>query len=164
MPTAAPADTARPAAPSTPSAPPTATGSAPDLSDLTRSWDDGLLAALPQRARARFSGGHWVSAGGGEAVFGLPNAPHAARCEEVRGEVESVIAARFGAPVSITLVVDGSAPDPSAPRGANARRAVPDPVDDEVDLDDLVDAHGVHNSGIDRIAAAFPGAELVDEP
>lgn len=106
-----------------------------------------------------------MSAEGGSAVFGLPNEMHASRCEEVRADLESVLAARFGTPISVSLIVDGSAPDPSAPRGVAARRAVPDtdPMDDAVDLDDTTDAHGVANAGIDRIAAAFPGAELVDE-
>ena len=140
------------------------TGAPPSLPDLERAWSDGLLATLPQKARARFSGGHWVRVEGDTAVFGLPNAPHAQRCEEVRGELESALSSRFGATVRVSLVVDGSGPDPSAPRAAG-RRAVrdDDPLDDAVDLEDLTDATGARNSGVDRIAAAFPGAELVDE-
>lgn len=145
---------------------PTATGSTNPLTliDLVRAWDDGLLAALPQKARARFSGGHWVDLADGAAVFGLPNAMHASRCEEVRGEVEAVLTSRFGAAIAVTLVVDGSAPDPSAPRTAT-RRPDPteDPIDHSVDLDGLVDAHGVDDTSVDRIAATFPGAELVED-
>jgi len=154
------------AAPSAPAAPAPTGGAMPALIDLTSNWSDTLLPSLPQRSRARFSGGHWVDVVDGVAVFGLPNEPHAVRCEECRSEVEAALAAHFGAPVPIRLVVDGSAPDPSAPRSvAAARRAATDenPVDESIDLDDLRNARGANSAGADRIAAVFPGAELVDE-
>jgi DNA polymerase-3 subunit gamma/tau len=141
-------------------------GTMPALVDLTRSWSDILLPSLPQKSKARFSGGHWVEVTDGVAVFGLPNEPHANRCEELRPEVEAVLSAHFGTAVPIRLVVDGSAPDPSAPRAvAASRRATADenPVDETIDLDDLTDAKGTSTAGVDRIAAVFPGAELVDE-
>ena len=154
------------AAPSAPTAPATKGGAMPALIDLTSKWSDTLLPSLPQRSRARFSGGQWVDVVDGVAIFGLPNEPHAVRCEECRSEVESALAAHFGAPVPIRLVVDGSAPDPSAPRSVAAgRRAATDenPVDESIDLDDLRNARGASSAGADRIAAVFPGAELVDE-
>ena len=158
------------AAPSAPAAaapaPATSGGTMPALVDLTRIWSDTLLPALPQRSRARFSGGHWVEVSDGVAVFGLPNEPHATRCEELRPEVESMLSAHFGITVPIRLVVDGSAPDPSAPRVvATSRRAAADenPVDESIDLDDLTNARGTATAGVDRIAAVFPGASLVDE-
>lgn len=158
------------AAPGTPAAaapaPAPSGGTMPALVDLTRIWSDTLLPALPQRSRARFSGGHWVEVSDGVAVFGLPNEPHATRCEELRPEVESMLSAHFGITVPIRLVVDGSAPDPSAPRAvATSRRAAADenPVDESIDLDDLTNARGTATAGVDRIAAVFPGASLVDE-
>ena len=154
------------AAPSAPAATAPKGGAMPALIDLTSNWSDTLLPSLPQRSRARFSGGHWVDVVDGVAVFGLPNEPHAVRCEECRSEVETALAAHFGAPVPIRLVVDGSAPDPSAPRSvAAARRAATDenPVDESIDLDDLRNARSANSAGADRIAAVFPGAELVDE-
>ncbi|HBU01211.1 MAG TPA: DNA polymerase III subunit gamma/tau [Acidimicrobiaceae bacterium] len=158
------------AAPSAPAAaapaPAPSGGTMPALVDLTRIWSDTLLPALPQRSRARFSGGHWVEVSDGVAVFGLPNEPHATRCEELRPEVESMLSAHFGITVPIRLVVDGSAPDPSAPRVvATSRRAAADenPVDESIDLDDLTNARGTATAGVDRIAAVFPGASLVDE-
>jgi DNA polymerase-3 subunit gamma/tau len=141
-------------------------GTMPALVDLTRIWSDTLLPALPQRSRARFSGGHWVEVVDGVAVFGLPNEPHATRCEELRPEVESMLSAHFGTTVPIRLIVDGSAPDPSAPRAvAASRRAAADenPVDESIDLDDLTNARGTATAGVDRIAAVFPGASIVDE-
>ncbi len=160
---------AAPSAPEpTPAAPAPAPngGAMPALVDLTRIWSDTLLPALPQKSRARFSGGHWVEVVDGVAVFGLPNEPHATRCEELRPEVESVLSAHFGTTVPIRLVVDGSAPDPSAPRAvAASRRAAADenPIDESIDLDDLTNARGTATAGVDRIAAVFPGASLVDE-
>ncbi len=154
------------AAPSAPATPAPTGGAMPALIDLTSNWSDTLLPSLPQRSRARFSGGHWVDVVDGVAVFGLPNEPHAVRCEECRSEVEAALAAHFGAPVPIRLVVDGSAPDPSAPRSvAAARRAATDenPVDESIDLNDLRNARSANSAGADRIAAVFPGAELVDE-
>ncbi|MTA88505.1 MAG: DNA polymerase III subunit gamma/tau, partial [Actinobacteria bacterium] len=152
------------AAPSAPAAaapaPAPSGGTMPALVDLTRIWSDTLLPALPQRSRARFSGGHWVEVSDGVAVFGLPNEPHATRCEELRPEVESMLSAHFGTTVPIRLVVDGSAPDPSAPRVvATSRRAAADenPVDESIDLDDLTNARGTATAGVDRIAAVFPG-------
>jgi DNA polymerase-3 subunit gamma/tau len=155
------ADTAPAAAP----APAPAGGTMPALVDLTRIWSDTLLPSLPQRSRARFSGGHWVEVSDGVAVFGLPNEPHATRCEELRPEVESMLSAHFGTTVPIRLVVDGSAPDPSAPRAvaASRRAAAENPVDESIDLDDLTNARGTATAGVDRIAAVFPGASLVDE-
>ena len=154
------------AAPTAAPAPAPTGGTMPALVDLTRIWSDTLLPALPQRSRARFSGGHWVEVSDGVAVFGLPNEPHATRCEELRPEVESMLSAHFGTAVPIRLVVDGSAPDPSAPRAvAASRRAAADenPVDESIDLDDLTNARGTATAGVDRIAAVFPGASLVDE-
>jgi len=144
----------------------TTSGTMPALIDLTRLWSDTLLPALPQRSRARYSGGHWVDVSDGVAIFGLPNEPHANRCEELRPEVESMLSAHFGIQIPIRLVVDGSAPDPSAPRAAAASRrsaAEENPVDDSIDLDDLTDARGTATAGVDRIAAVFPGAELIDD-
>ena len=170
---AAPEPEPQPVAEAAPSAPAAAApaaatsgGTMPALVDLTRIWSDTLLPALPQRSRARFSGGHWVEVSDGVAVFGLPNEPHATRCEELRPEVESMLSAHFGITVPIRLVVDGSAPDPSAPRVvATSRRAAADenPVDESIDLDDLTNARGTATAGVDRIAAVFPGASLVDE-
>jgi DNA polymerase-3 subunit gamma/tau len=159
------ADAAPAAAPGPAPAPAPAGGTMPALVDLTRIWSDTLLPALPQRSRARFSGGHWVEVSDGVAVFGLPNEPHATRCEELRPEVESILSAHFGTTVPIRLVVDGSAPDPSAPRAVAASRRAADEnsVDESIDLDDLTNARGTATAGVDRIAAVFPGASLVDE-
>jgi DNA polymerase-3 subunit gamma/tau len=136
------------------------TAPAPDLSTLDAAWTAHVMGALPQRARVRFAGGRWLSVDDTTAVFGLPNPVHAQRCEECRADVEAALAAHLGRPLAVQLTVDGDAEDPSAPR--RAPTAVDDPSD--VDLTDLTDATDAVETGIDRVAAVFPGAELVDPP
>jgi hypothetical protein len=157
-PAAAPADKA-PA--------PTAAEELPSRDEITLAWGDAIISSLPQRAKVRFAGGHWVGVTDGAAVFGLPNQVHASRCEECKGDVEAALASHFGRPVPIRLVVDGDVPDPgdASPSGSRTPRpSAPEPTHDEsIDLTELTDAHDVTSSGVDRIAAVFPGAELVSD-
>lgn len=168
VPTGAPAEppapTARPAV--TPSTVPA--GSMPSLDTLASMWSASVLGSLSQRARPRFTAGRWLSIDGAEATLGLPNAPHAARCEELRSEVESALTAAFGTPITIRLTVDSAAIDPGDRRavasGRTTRADEPEEVLDAEAIAALDDATNIASSGIDRIAAIFPGAELVDEP
>jgi len=96
----------------------------PTREELTRAWGDGLLQALPPRPRARFRTGRFVAVEADAAVFALPNATHLGYCEEVRSEVEAQLAAHFGRPVPLRLVVDddpvpgvGGEPGPGGQRG-----------------------------------------------
>jgi hypothetical protein len=83
-----------------------------------------------------------------------PTAPHLAKCEQHRAEVETAWAAATGRPVTIKLTVAERAAAPPA-------KTAP-PEDDAIDLDELVDA-GQAPSTLDRLAEAFPGAELVEK-
>jgi hypothetical protein len=90
----------------------------PSRDELVQVWGDGLLAQLPNRARARFRVGRFLDVDGKTAVFALPNETHRSYCEEVRLEVEAALATRFGTAVPIRLVVDvedGDEPAPSRP-------------------------------------------------
>ncbi|MBU6329262.1 MAG: DNA polymerase III subunit gamma/tau [Acidobacteria bacterium] len=152
--------------PAAPAVAPVGGGTPPDLATLTERWSTSVLPSLSQRARPRFTAGRWLAIEGTEAVLGLPNAPHAARCEELRPEVEAALSAAFGTPLTLRLAVDGAAVDPGDRRAMAGRRA--EPVEEEIldsqtiaELDDAVD---VAASGVDRVAAMFPGAELVDDP
>jgi hypothetical protein len=89
----------------------------PSRDELVQVWGDGLLAALPNRARARFRVGRFLAVDGETAVFALPNETHRSYCEEVRVEVEAALGARFGTAVPIRLVVDDEAGDESGPSG-----------------------------------------------
>jgi DNA polymerase-3 subunit gamma/tau len=95
------------------------TATLPTRDELVQVWGDGLLASLPGRARARFRMGRFVATEDGAAVFALPNETHRSYCEEVRIEVESVLAARFGTAVPLRLVVDEDSAE-ELPQGARA--------------------------------------------
>ena len=140
---------------------PAANGPLPSHDELVGAWSDGLLEQMSRKGRARFSAGHFIAVEDGTAVMGLPNEPHRKRCEDLRGELEVVLAARFGATVPVRLVVD----DGSTGR-ASSTRPTPEPrkpqADDEVDLSALVDADAVEGSAVERLTKAFPGAALVD--
>jgi len=92
-----------------PVVPAPAVGTLPSRDELVQVWGDGLLAALPNRARARFRVGRFLDVDATAAVFALPNETHRSYCEEVRLEVEAALGARFGTAVPIRLVVDDEA-------------------------------------------------------
>ena len=153
---------------------------APNRDQLTLAWPDHILPKLKGMTKARYAAGRFLPGGdSGAAVLAFPNAPHRDACEALKGEVEQVLAAHFGQPVSLTLVVDG--PTGADPRqgtdpaggdsgrdrdGAAGRLSVPDPgpPEEDIDLNDLVDAPAdTGPTAIERVAQAFPGAKLLDD-
>jgi DNA polymerase III subunit gamma/tau len=145
-------------------------GDLPSRDELTLAWGDSILSALPARAKAFFGGGRFVEVVDGVAVFALPNAPHAERCEASRPDVEAALAAHFGRPIPLRLAVDDglTPPDaagavgPAGPPGGGSGPRQPE-GDEDVDLTQLTDADDVATSSVDRVRELFPGAELVDE-
>jgi hypothetical protein len=88
------------------------------------------------------------------------------RCEEVRADTEEALAARFGRPVPIRLVLDPGGPAIEPPGGgptAPALAAPPDLRDSpaEYNLDEMEDAGPAVTSPEQRLLEAFPGAEEV---
>jgi hypothetical protein len=83
----------------------------------------------------------------------VPPGPPIDQLEKRWPEVQQALASHFGAPINARLVI-----------GAPAPAAATEPVadDEPVDVHDLEDAPAA-GSGVDRLAEAFPGAELVDE-
>ena len=170
---------------------PTAAGGGLDRDVLVQAWGDHILRGLPARAKALYSAGRFVSAEGGTAVFALPNAAHCDRCQDVRGVVESAVSAHMGYPVTLQLVVDGSAgPVASggqggqggsagaeaggAPRGGTAGGGrAPGPADGSVgtgatvddeeyfDMDDAAEAVPVESVAEAMVRDAFPGIQEV---
>jgi DNA polymerase III subunit gamma/tau len=172
----APSDQAAPAP--SPGTPPGALATMPSRDDLVQVWGDGLLAELPNRARARFRVGRFLDMAEGTAVFALPNETHRSYCEEVRLEVEAALRSRFGTAVPITLVVDDEAhDDPVASRPARSPRPTPAVAVSEThasgtadDTPDLLDPEvlaaetepaGTGLSPQERLKQAFPGAHEV---
>jgi hypothetical protein len=154
----------------------------PSRDELTLAWADEVLPKLKGITRALFSPGRFVDGAG--PTFALPSTHPFARCEPLKAEVEAALAARFGRPVPLTLVADdeatassgpgsgpggpGPGPNPgggSAGGGGGAGPGAPPPplMDEVIDPDELVDAPPGFPSGIERLAAAFPGAQLIEE-
>lgn len=154
-------------------------------------FGDVVVPQLKGIAKALFSGGRFVSVEGGTAVFALDNGPTRDRAEKSRPEVESKLSEHFGTTVRLELVTEadprakessGAAPDPRSGRDpgdqvgqeassgqsngtASAVGPTVDVRDEEEDLtapvEELEDAD-VGTSGVERLAAAFPGAELIE--
>jgi len=76
---------------------------------LTEAWGDGILQALPARAKARYASGRFVAVDEQGAHFALPNAAHRDQCAEQQPLVEAALAAHFGTPVRLVLVIDDAA-------------------------------------------------------
>ncbi|MET0662690.1 MAG: DNA polymerase III subunit gamma/tau [Ilumatobacteraceae bacterium] len=184
--TAEPAPTAAPSV--SPAVPPTVSPSVPPAVSpgglTTDVWEQTVRRALRGMTRAVYAPATLVGAADGTATFSLPNVAHREKCEQHREAVEAAIRTATGAPVVVQLLVEGESSDvpptpsagPAAPSAAPT--APPDvsrrdpaaatidetPDDDDVDLDDLVDAPPESvKSPIDRLAEAFPGSELIDE-
>ena len=73
-------------------------------------------------------------------------------CEERRADVEAALAAHFGRPVPLRLVVDDQASPQPGP---------PEVGDEDVDLHGLQDAPAAITSAAERVKQAFPGAQEV---
>jgi hypothetical protein len=150
-----------------PTAPPEAPAAAasivsdlPTRDELTLAWGDTLLSKVPRAAKPRYAGGRFVDVDERGAVFALPNAAHRSRCEEHRAGVEQVLSDHFGRSVPLVLVVDDGAMVAPSPVPA---ATVDEPVEEIIDIHELEDAPPDKRTDVDRIAAAFPGAELVQE-
>jgi DNA polymerase-3 subunit gamma/tau len=133
---------------------PEATGELPSRDEIVVAWGDVLLGQLPQKAKPRWAGGRWVAVAGGAADYAVPNEVHRQRCDEFRADVEAVLAAHFGRPVPVRLVVEG-APATPAPTDVATH--------DEVDLSELTDAPAEVGSELGPLMQVFPGAVEVEE-
>jgi DNA polymerase-3 subunit gamma/tau len=126
--------------------------------DLAQEWN-ALRPTLKGRARALYTPVDLLGTSDGEVTLGVPNATHRAKCEEHRDEVEQAWRAATGRPVTIRLVVR----DEAAGATPAAETIPPDSDLDPHDLNDLVDAPaGSTQSAVERLAQAFPGAQLVE--
>lgn len=150
------------------------------------------MPALKPLVRAIYSVPKLLGVRDGALTLGAPNDAHRAKCEQHRADVERIAAGIVGAPVRVAVITDASArhddhdehddradralhdgrSGPEAGRatgGGNApvvqlHPAGPPPADEDIDLNDLVDAPPESVvSPIDRLAQAFPGSELLDE-
>ena len=157
-----PAGTARPEPAEVPAAsvpadphPPTADGGG----DLAAEWEQQVRPTLKGIVRALFTPVDVLAGSGDTVTMAAPNTTHRDKCDQHRAAVEQAWAAATGRQVRVELTVGGAPPDDAGPAVAPA----PVEPDDAIDLDDLVDAPpGAAPSALDRLAEAFPGAELVE--
>ncbi|HXQ19602.1 MAG TPA: DNA polymerase III subunit gamma/tau [Acidimicrobiales bacterium] len=164
-----PEPTAPPAAPPIAAAP-AAAGEPPDRDGLVQAWGDQILRSLPPLAKALYSAGRFVSVDDGTAVFAVANPPHRDRCADLQPAVEDALAAHFGVPVAIRLVLETES-DPSStavagrtgrdPGGKTEPADVADLGDDEFDPDDPGVPLEIDTLVQARLLEAFPGAEEV---
>ena len=125
--------------------------------ELVAAWAEDLLELLGRKARARFSAARFVSVEDGTAVMALPNEPHMRRCEDMRPELEKVLADKFGRTIPVKLVVGGDVPTPAVSDATAFSTA-----EESIDMEGLVDADISEGSAVDKLTQAFPGASLVD--
>ena len=138
-------------------------GAAPNRDQLTLAWADDILGTLRPIVKALYAAGRFIGERDGGMALALPNDAHRKRCEEHRADVERAIARHFGTPVHLVLVVDDGSSGADRAGTGSMSRPLP-PADEDVDLSELVDApKDATLSGVERIAAAFPGATVVDE-
>jgi DNA polymerase-3 subunit gamma/tau len=136
-----------------------------DRDELTLVWADEILPKLKPFTKALYQAGRFVGTEGTTVMFALPTEPHRAKCEDSRAEVESVLTARFGQPVTIRLTIDHgeTAAPPAATRPTSSRRPVTTDVTDEaIDPDELIDVTTALPTAVERLTQAFPGAEIVE--
>jgi DNA polymerase-3 subunit gamma/tau len=141
-------------------APAEAAPSGPSAADLPT--DAELAAAWPAVAdrlkgatRGIFKDSRLAIAGGA-IVLTVPKGPPVELLEQRLPEVEKAFAAQLGSALPVELAIGAEAPTTAA-----APAEVP--ADEEpVDVHDLEDAPSP-GTGVERLAEAFPGAELVDE-
>jgi DNA polymerase III subunit gamma/tau len=121
--------------------------------DVDQEWSS-IRPTLKGRARALYTPVDLVGSRGDTITLAVPNAMHQSKCEEHRGEVERAWSAATGRAVTIELVLadtSGSVPRPA-------------PADDGDDvLDPSAGQPAPAPSVIERLAQAFPGAELVED-
>ncbi|HVA03603.1 MAG TPA: DNA polymerase III subunit gamma/tau [Acidimicrobiales bacterium] len=134
----------------------------PSRDQLVQVWGDGLLAQLPNRARARFRVGRFLDFEGSTAIFALPNETHRSYCEEVRLEVEAALATRFGTAVPIRLVVDDeAADDPVSSRPARPPRGATMPSASTVEVEATATVETAES--VDTTGAAVTGVPAIDD-
>ena len=139
-----------------PSTPGAGASAAPDVAALAAAWPQ-ILEGFKPSLRATFGEGRFTGVSGGQYVLSLPGGAAIAG-EGRRGEVEAALSQHFGTRISLRL--EGRAED-AEPGGTPASAAVDEEdVGDVHTLEDAPDAA----TGVARLAEAFPGAELIEEP
>jgi DNA polymerase-3 subunit gamma/tau len=137
---------------------PDAGGNLPTRDELTKAWGDTILGTLPRAAQVYMASGRFVQVSNGAAVFALPDPGLVSRATGFLGDAESALAAYFGRPVPLRLMIDKGATAPRDTPSATPEAGPDEPYDME-DLSELADAPPAVPVE-QRILQAFPGAVL----
>ena len=168
-----PAPTPAPTPASAPAAPVAPAASGNLVADAAARWATEIKPKLKGLARALYSNTTLLGERNGAFALGVANDATRQKCDDHRADVEAAIASVVGGKVSVLLVIHTGAGDHDdevdagnnvVPLARPAAPAPPPPADEDVDLDDLVDAPPESVvSPLDRLTQAFPGSQLVDE-
>ena len=160
---------------------PEATNDASAVDRAVAVWGSEVMPALKSLPRAIYAATKLLGARDGMVAIAAPNEAHRLKSEQHRAIVEAALLKVVGAPVKLLLMVDsrdssndddddgkdertGANEPPSNGNVVQLKRPTPPPADEEVDLDDLVDAPPeTVVSPVDRLAQAFPGSQIIDE-
>ena len=137
-------------------------------------WTTGVLAGLPVKIRSKWRAGRWVDPEGGELRFAVPNAWHQSACDEARRQVEQALAAHFGRPLTVGIVVSGdaaaAAPMPGDPAWTPTTpppdAAASPPATDDEDASTPASCATPATwppDGVDLLLREFGGGEVVEE-
>jgi len=146
-------------------------------------WATEVMPALKSFPRAIFAATKLVGVRDGMVAIAAPNEPHRQKCQQHLPDVEAALQKVIGEPVKLVLSVDSRVDDGSddksgdgTPDISNAgdattrgnvvqmKRPAAPPADEEIDLNDLVDAPlEAVLSPEQRLAQAFPGSQIIDE-
>ena len=95
----------------------------------------------------------------GALVLGFPSKVHADKAAKYQDEIDRALTAAVGSPSRV--IIEG---DTAPTSGSAARDVAPDPIDEVIDPSEFVDGPAqATTSHLDRIAATFPGSDLVIE-
>lgn len=148
--------------------------SLPSREELTLAWADHVLGVLRPKAKGLFGAGRFLEVVGDVAVFALPSEALRSKAEPMLADLEGALSAYFARRVPVRLIVDSEGTsgrtNEDQPRrrdhGApTAGRTVQDEAMDAevVDMVELRDAPHDVRTGLDRLAQAFPGAQIIGD-
>jgi DNA polymerase III subunit gamma/tau len=159
----APAPAATQPAPPTASTAPPVSAPGGDAARAVALWSSDVMPGLKSLPRAIYAATKLVGERDGSVVIATPNEAHRAKCLQHKADLDAAIVKAVGVSVPVVLVVDGAAAndDNVVPI---TKHAPPPPADEDVDLDDLVDAPPESvQSPTDRLLQAFPGSQMFEE-
>jgi DNA polymerase-3 subunit gamma/tau len=132
-------------------------GRLPSRDELTMAWGDKILPGLRPGVKVYMASGRFVAVDEGMALFAVSDRGLLSRAEPNLAEVEGAIAAHFGRPVPLKLVLD----DGTWMRSVEGAPVDEEPTDYEIDISSLEDAPAAAATPEQRLLQAFPGAEEV---